>query len=154
MGLAHDFLLVPKKTAHDQLWGRGKEKELILESLEVPDDFIQYILDSLQWIPSRNPAKRKLIEQTGLNYYGITLFTGDSAVKMENILSSWHHLFSNAPEAVELTGSFHLSSEKSESAELERMVFDKMELLSWLEELIHMTKRMKEENLYLYHLGV
>lgn len=154
MGLEHNFLLVPEKTAHEQLWGRGKEMELILESLEVPDGLIRYMLDSLQWIPSKNPARRKAEEEQGLNYHGITLFDQHSATAMESILSAWHCLFSNAPKIVELTGSFNQSSEETEPGEQERLSFNRDVLLSWLEKLMHMSKRVKEENLYLYHLGI
>ena len=156
MSIEHEFFLVSNTVAYqDLILMRNNEKNLdIIDSLDLPDDLIQYIADSLNWIPCKNPAKSMIKEEEGINYYGVTLFDQTSAATMKSIFTAWHSLFTNSPETLELTGEFIHSSNKKLLGERERLVFRRNDVLELLERLLSMIVRLEEENLYLYHLGI
>jgi hypothetical protein len=66
------------------------------------DDILQYMSDSLAWIPSYNPLKRE--EQHGLNFCGITAITNSGARIAADVFRTWALLFSLGPERLKLTG--------------------------------------------------
>jgi hypothetical protein len=53
--------------------------------VDIHDDLIQYINDSLQWIPTINPSIPE--SGYGLNIHGITLIDEHGAVLMGNIFN-------------------------------------------------------------------
>ena len=146
MSLEHEFCLVPNTVNFFELIMRGEESSDIISSIAIPDDLIQYIMDSLNWIPSKNPAKSMTREEKGINYHGITLFDQTSAAVMKRVFVAWHSLFINSPEELKLTGDF--------MSENEGAVFNKDNILKLLERLISMIERLEEGNLHLYHLGI
>ncbi|AQU79551.1 hypothetical protein AJGP001_09900 [Planococcus faecalis] len=154
MSLEHEFSLVTKTVAYKDLMRRNEKNLDIIDSIDIPDDLIQYIADSLNWIPCKNPAISMTREETGINYYGVTLFDQTSAATMKSIFSAWHSLFTNSPEKLELTGEFVLSSKKNILGTHERLIFSRDDVLELLERLLSMIERLDEGNLYLYHLGI
>ncbi|WKA52717.1 hypothetical protein QWY22_09225 [Planococcus liqunii] len=154
MSIEHEFCLVPKTVNYFERIMSGEKDSNTIDSITIPDDLIQYIRDSLNWIPSKNPAKSMTREEKGINYHGITLFDQTSAAVMKNVLAAWHNLFTNSPEKLELTGEFVLSSKKNTLGEYEGLIFNRNDVLALLERLISMIDRLKEENLFLYHLGI
>jgi hypothetical protein len=154
MSLEHKFILVPKPIDYQALMQSNEEIPNIIDSVDIPDDLVQYIADSLKWIPSKNPAKSISKEERGINYYGITLFDQSSAKVMKSVFTSWHSLFANAPENLELTGAFMVSSSKRKLGEYERLVFDRDEILGLLERLVSMAEKLEDGHLYLYHWGI
>lgn len=154
MSLEHEFCLVPKTVNYFERIMSGEKDSDTIGSVAIPDDLIQYILDSLNWIPSKNPAKSMTREEKGINYHGITLFDQTSAAVMKNVFAAWHTLFTNSPEKLELTGEFLVSSRKNILGEYERLVFNRNDVLDLLERLLSMIDRLEEENLFLYHLGI
>jgi hypothetical protein len=134
--------------------GSNEKNPDIIDSINLSDDLIQYIADSLKWIPCKNLAISMTREVKGINYYGVTLFDQTSAATMKSIFTAWHSLFSNSPEKLELTGEFVVSSKKNILGEYERLIFIRDDVLELLERLLSMIDRLKEENLYLYHLGI
>lgn len=78
----------------------------MIDYVTIHDDIIQYILDSLEWIPSKNPAKKGSPMGQGINYYGVTLLDEQSSRSLINVFTAWRDLFKNAPETFELTGNF------------------------------------------------
>ena len=113
MSLEHEFFLVPNTVFYQELMGNNEKTPDIIDSIDIPDDLIQYIADSLNWIPCKNPAISMTKEDTGINYYGVTLFDQTSAATMKSIFTAWHSLFTNSPEKLELTGEFVVSSKKN-----------------------------------------
>lgn len=154
MSLEHEFFLVPNTVAYPELMKRNEQNVDIIDSIDILDDLIQYIADSLNWIPCKNPAISMTKEDTGMNYYGVTLFDQTSAAILKSIITAWHSLFMNSPEKLELTGEFVYSSNKKVLGERERLVFSRNDVLELLKRLLSMIERLEEENLYLYHLGI
>jgi len=154
MSLAHEFCLVPASVNYFERIMSGEKSADTIDFIAVPGDLIQYIMDSLSWIPSKNPARSMTKEEKGINYHGITLFDQTSAAVMKNVLAAWHTLFTNSPEKLELTGGFVVSSRKNIVGEYERLIFNRNDVLEVLERLLSMIERLEEENLFLYHLGI
>src|SRR5215472_13752175 len=70
------------------------------------DDFLIYIADSLRWIASYNPAKRKDRRQNGFNFHAITAVGQDGARLAERVFESWAVLFSQGPPQLNLRGPY------------------------------------------------
>ncbi|AQU78888.1 MULTISPECIES: hypothetical protein [Planococcus] len=154
MSLEHEFFLVPNTVAYPELMKCNEQNIDIIDSIDIPDDLIQYIADSLNWIPCKNPAISMTKENIGINYYGVTLFDQTSAATMKSIFTAWLSLFTNSLEKLELTGEFVHSSNKKVLGGRERLVFCRNDVLELLKRLLSMIERLEEENLYLYHLGI
>ena len=77
MALEHCFSII-----------KNKEK---IEKVNIPDDFINYIKDSLFWIVSSWNGKTL---KSGLPYYGEALISDEELVKFKTILEKWRGLFS------------------------------------------------------------
>jgi hypothetical protein len=105
MNLVHEFYLVSQPMDAKQIW-MLRESNNVIDTVTIHDDMIQYILDSLKWIPCKNPAKQGNPSGFGINYYGVTLFDKQSSASLNGIFSSWRDLFKNAPITFELTGNF------------------------------------------------
>lgn len=154
MSSVHEFFLVPKTVGYKEFMRLYMNNSDSIDSIDLPDDLIQYISDSLNWIPSKNPAISMTREEKGVNLCGVTLFDQTSAAVMKNIFSAWYLLFTNSPEKLELTGEFTFSANKKELGRRELLVFGRKEVLELLEKLISMIERLEDGNLYLYHLGM
>ncbi|MGK7377268.1 hypothetical protein ACSFXN_05460 [Planococcus sp. 1R117A] len=154
MSLAHEFFLVPNTVSYQELMGSNEKNPDIIDSIDLPDNLIQYIADSMNWIPCKNPAVSMTREVKGIHYHGVTLFDQTSAATMKSIFTAWHSLFSNSLEKLELTGEFVHSSNKKVLCGRERLLFCRNDVLELLERLLSMIERLKEKNLYLYHLGI
>lgn len=154
MSLEHEFFLVPNSVSYQELIRGSEINPVIIDSINVPDDLIQYIADSLNWIPCKNPAISMTKEETGINYYGVTLFDQTSVATMKSIFMAWHSLFSNSPEKMELTGEFVVSSKRNILGEYDHLIFSKDDVLELLERMLSLIARLEEEDLFLYHLGI
>jgi hypothetical protein len=148
VGLEHKFYLIPDTT---ELTDFYINKKNIIDSVVINDDVILYILDSLYWIPSKNPSSRNQIVGKGLNYYGLTLFDKQSSEALIGVFSAWKSLFKNAPEVIELTGEFVFSD--GEEGEYEKIMVNRGELIMQLDKIISMSRLLADGN-YLYHCGI
>lgn len=115
---------------------------------------ILYIVDSLEWITSKNPALRGAPNGRGLNYHGVTLFDKQSSPTLESIFSSWRDLFINAPTTLELTGEFVYDENDEMLGEYEKLIFNRDEVIKLFEKIISMSVQLAEDNCYLYHCGI
>lgn len=68
MSLEHKFFLVPNTVSYQELMGNNEKNPDIIDSIDLSDDLIQYIADSLNWIPCKNPAMSMTREVKGINY--------------------------------------------------------------------------------------
>jgi hypothetical protein len=106
MGQDHEFFLVSYDEYEEMGYdGYCSTPEDLSNVVLIHDDIIQYIQDSLNWIPSINPAMNYQ-KQFGLCNYGITLFDKEGASAVYNLAKAWADLFSNAPTNLKLTGNY------------------------------------------------
>ncbi|MFD3156331.1 hypothetical protein ACFIJ5_05645 [Haloimpatiens sp. FM7330] len=158
MAMIHEFILVPKYNEWDWSYDNVVRdscgeidmlKSGIKDFVEIHDDIIIYINDTLNWIPSKNPAFEDMPKGFGLNHYGITLFDKESAPIIKNIFSGWIKIFSQAPSKFKLTGEYELGSETYEKIQLERN-----KVIDSFEKMFLLANKLENENYYLIHLGI
>lgn len=142
MSLEHEFYLVPNTIDVKTFWIDRRENKNIIERVMLHDDLIQYILESLKDVPSRNPASRGISGQYGLNYHGVTLFDHQSAYKLQSVLSAWLAVFENKSSLMEF------------SIGEECFSVDRDETIASLEKWMSMTQKMVDEKHYIYHCGI
>jgi hypothetical protein len=152
MALEHEFYLIPQTTDIREYWQLTHDERTFLDCVVLHDDLILYIIDSLKWIPSKNPGIRTVPEGHGINYHGLTLFDKQSAITLRNIFSAWKNLFENAPMIMKLTGSFVWSD--NEEGEYERLILDRDRVIKQLESIIAMSEELLDGEYYIYHCGI
>ncbi len=100
-GLNHDFWLVSGKENLNYSWKSYLHKP---NAIQIHDDILRYMGDTLKWIPTYNPAKRQPFK--GLCTYGVTVINEEGAEAAEKIFLLWAELFSCGPKVLKLTGSY------------------------------------------------
>lgn len=154
MALEHEFYLIPNTIDVERLWMNRVNNPKIIDSVVIHDDIIQYVSDTLKWIPSRNPELHGTPISTGINYYGVTLFDKDSAIILKSIFSSWRDLFLNSPAVLELTGEFVMVQDGEQSGYYEKLAYNRNEIIHQFEKIISFSDRLSEGKFYLYHCGI
>jgi hypothetical protein len=76
------------------------------EAVELDDDLIWYINDTLGWIPTINPASPSAQEGYGLNPYGPTIINQDGAAIAQHVFGSWATLLMHGPHNLAFRGSW------------------------------------------------
>ncbi|MCZ8520168.1 MULTISPECIES: hypothetical protein [Paenibacillus] len=148
-GQYHDFFLIPNTT---DLEDYQNFKNNSIESAVIHDDLINYINDSLVWIPSKNPCEGGIPNVRGLNNFGLTLFDKQSSEVLILIFRSWRDLFKNAPDILELT--VYGEDKLSDSKEKLVLVFNRDEVIKQFDMVILMSERLSEGDFYLLHCGI
>jgi len=151
MALEHEFYLISQDTDIREYWQYTHDERTYVDCVVLHDDLILYIIDSLKWIPTKNPGIRT-VQGYGINYHGITLFDKQSAIPLRNVFTAWRDLFKNAPEIMKLTGSFVWS--ENEEGEYERLILDRNNVLMQLERMIAMAEKLSDGEYYIYHCGI
>ncbi|PRS26196.1 hypothetical protein C6W19_25885 [Bacillus sp. RJGP41] len=152
MGLEHEFYLVSDTIDINEIW-MLRENNRVIDNVVIHDDIIQYISDSLEWIPSKNPAKKGNPDGQSFNYYGVTLFDEQSSKSLIGIFTSWRNLFESAPNTFEITGNF-VDGDNEQDGEYERININRDEVVNQLGKIISMAEHLAKGNCYLYHLGI
>ena len=150
----HDFYLVKKSETQDedffQYFWRDKDnyKDLIVEYIGLEDNIVDYIYDSLTWIPCMNPALPGNPKQVGINDVGITLLDEHSASSLISIFTAWRDLFKNGPDVIEKLIFFH------EYREEDNLSFERDNTIEKFEKIICLSKQLSNGKYYLYHCGI
>lgn len=98
----HEFLLIPEVEGSSNYGGYFHDPHAI----QLEDDLVVYLVDTLNWIPSSNPSNPGEWGGYGLNYWGPTIIDKRGARKAARIFRSWAALLEEGPEQIELTGQF------------------------------------------------
>lgn len=154
MALIHEFFLIPQTTdVRSLVWGNEDVNHYAAAKAEIEDDLTLYIMDTLKWVPSKNPGRRGLPAGMGLNYHGVTLFEKESSHLLKQIFSSWRDLFRNAPDSLELTGLFIEGTDEKEG-HYEMVIFSRDEIIRQLDQMVALAEKMGERDYCLYHWGI
>jgi hypothetical protein len=149
--LAHEFWLLAETSEDYADWceGIGRPADVALQ-----DDIVQYVSDTLRWIPSINPANPTEWSGFGLNYYGTTVINSVGAPAAARILRNWATLFFEGPPEFELRGSYEWTEGDSvEAGAYERIVVDRDETVHSLNLLADMADQIRAGTCLL-HRGV
>ncbi len=127
MSLMHEFLLM-SSADQSPLEYRSFAREHVVG---VHDDLLQYMADSLKWIPTLNPARNE--RGFGLNLYGPTAILQDGAPIAASVFRSWAQLLGLAPQELVLTGPWTTIEGWQGSGEYAQLRFDRDDVVATLE---------------------
>ena len=150
----HEFYLIKKTETQDDKFflnfyrNRENLKDIIVDSISVDINVIDYIFDSLTWIPCMNPAFPGNPQQVGINHIGITLFDEHSAASLISIFTAWRDLFKNGPSVIQKLIYFHDYSDD------DLLSFERDATIEKFEKIISMSKQLSEGNCYIFHCGI
>ena len=149
-GLQHSFFLVRRTefSPVDHL-----RFAALPGDIELHDDVIRYMDDTLRWLPAYNPARRQDCE--GLCLYGSTVVWAHGARVAAQIFSAWERLFSLGPAELELTGAYAWE-EDPEAGRYEKLRFERDELCARLRALVTLCETVvrEEGEFFLLHSGI
>ena len=153
----HEFYLIKKTEKQDDVFflnfyrNRENLKDIIVDSISVDIQVIEYIFDSLTWIPCMNPAFPGNPQQVGINHIGITLFDEHSAASLISIFTAWIDLFKNGPSVIQKLIYFLDYQENPDEGLLS---FERDATIEKFEKIISMSKQLSEGNYYIFHCGI
>lgn len=157
----HQFVVVDTNTVNDDsfsYYSWDSKGDLHREGLPeedhvaFEDEFILYMNDSLNWIPSWNPSTQET--GNGLNYYGVTIVEGEhNLITFRRVIQAWSDLFEPAPENIVLTGSYYTTGE-DQSGQYERLEYNKTDLMKKLDKQIEIINKALTENKCILHFGI
>lgn len=149
MSLNHQFILLSKESYSDRWLDWSFMNHEPVERVDIHDDIIQYIKDSLKWIPTINPCVSE--SRYGLSIHGITLINNEGAALLRNIFDSWTRLFSNGPEILILTGSYQTTNGKGMYQKIE---INKKEIVQSFNKICDFATIAIENDNYILHYGI
>ncbi|WP_415579300.1 hypothetical protein [Filibacter tadaridae] len=130
-----------------------ENNESFIDKAIIHDDLVLYMMDTLNWIPSKNPGKEGNPTSHGINYWGVTLFDKQSSESLLGIFNSWRDLFKNAIPTFELTGNF-VEGDDDQEGHYEKLKLNRDEVLKQLDKMISLVERLAGGDFYLYHCGI
>lgn len=152
MSMDHEFYLLSKDEYKTEDIFELRKKGFP-RSVYIHDDLIQYILDTLFWIPCFNPSRNERLY--GLCLYGVTIIDQQGAAILRTVFSSWAQLFSVSPEQLKLQGAFMMVVGSNEEGEYEKIVINRDEIVSEFQKLAgYAEKVMKSDDLIILHMGI
>ena len=152
MSLNHDFILVDRTTHPSADYALFINHPSLVH---IHDDLMRYMVDSLRWIPTLNPAKKDECG-LGINFYGPTAIVAEGAVIAERIFRAWAELFQCSPEKLFLTGAWCSIEGKPNSGHYEKLWFERNQVVSALIQIADYCAQTTSSNgeRYLLHFGI
>ena len=152
-GLNHDFLLLSRQeysSHHLSQWINSPR------AVQIHDDVMRYIQDTLNWITCYNPGRR-MTKQRGLNFCGPTIIKSDGAPRAEKVFMAWASMFSNGPKTLQLTGAYEWAHEdRIETRHYSTVIVDRDETAAKFTDLADYAKKVtvSKGQLLILHLGI
>lgn len=114
--------------------------------LEIADEFLWYLRDTLLWIPSDNPSNPTEWSGHGLNWYGPTAISAEGAATLRRVCERWAELFACGPPSFELA--------IVDTAEPLMASHDRDVLVALLRGLADLARQASSKEHWLLHLGI
>ncbi|WP_437756211.1 hypothetical protein [Sorangium sp. So ce1389] len=150
-GLNHDFFLLNRAEHPFAAYGDFAGSS---GTVQIHDDLIHYMFDSLRWIPSLNPARKR--RGSGLNIHGPTIITDAGAPIARRVLQSWERLFSSSPPMLHLTGGWCQTLGSPGTGHYRKLRVRRDDVISRLRGLVSLCRRVERGGgeRYLLHIGI
>lgn len=149
---AHDFLLLPEEGNDYADYAQYIRDP---RATRISDDLIRYMMDTLKWIPSINPADRSGGNGFGLNYHGATIINQTGAAQAAQVFDHWASLLRLGPKTLTLTGGYvWLEGDSVDSGEYEKFTLPRDAVVSSLSEVARMAAAASTGESYLLHIGI
>ncbi len=163
MSLLHKFFLVEKEWYYSQFRSSKDSIQIHLELekcenfgkdikdvVEIHDDLIRYMYDTLKWIPIQNIT---VDSDFFINLYGITMIDKKNALWIKKIFKAWSDLFAHAPENFELTGNYYTIEETGEEG-YETIKINRSELINTLNKITSFAEKVTKGDMLILHNGL
>ena len=139
MALVHEFAILDNNS--DEYFISSNT-----EKVDVPDELIRYLNDSLEWIYFVwNGSERN----KGLSYYGFSIIEGNEIEKFIKIIGAWKELFECAPHNFLLHGDYLLDEDT-----YEKNKFEKNEVIDLFNSLLLLCRKAQNQNARIIHNGI
>ena len=152
-GLDHDFLLVSRREFSAPGFFHWINSP---KAIQIHDDVIRYVQDTLNWITCYNPGRR-MTKQKGLNLCGPTIIKSDGAPCAEAVFAAWAKVFSNGPKKIQLTGAYEwIDGDSGGSGRYSKIKVDRDEIVAKFTAIANYARKVggsKNEFLIL-HMGI
>jgi hypothetical protein len=161
-GLNHDFLLLSRNEHPFSYWNLFYHRP---DAVLIHHDLLEYIGDSLKWIPTYNPAAHH--PDRGLCWFGPTIIKEDGAEITRNVFTLWAELFAHGPSVLKLQGPFgwevdnDLEKDGYEkvipgSAKNNRLIVNRNEFIKKLKTIAGYADQVLQSDgdLYILHIGI
>lgn len=152
----HDFLLVNSSEidfnniceSEAQITDKFYSKDNMenIEFIKLSDDILLYLFDTLKLIKTTWPNGET---HNGLDYCGFSIIFGEELKKAKIILESWHAIFQQGDNELNLKGEFLINDECYEEIHV-----NKNEIIEKLSKLIDLIHKAYKEGNYILHLGI
>ena len=157
--MIHEFFLIKEELDYTRYADSDYLNNYIRTQYNVKlhDDFVQYIWDTLEWIPSFNPQPLQITKTYGLNYYGITIINKEGSEIFHHVMESWANLFSKAPIKLNLTGSWvqDIDNEGLETnGNYQKIEFQRDILVNKLKTLASYANQAARGEYFILHWGI
>ena len=139
MALVHQFAIIPKDS-------NEKFISADMDIIEISDNLIQYLEDSLQWIYSKWNGKEM---KSGISYYGFSIIESGEIEKLIKIIEQWKRLFELAPTEFFITGEF-----LPEENKYKKIYIKKEDMLRTLSSWIVLCKTAIKKDYKILHNGI
>lgn len=139
MQLVHKFTVISRESTETNITDQ-------MDFIEISDELIRYINDSLNWIKSIWNGKE---EKEGISYYGFSVIKEGELLKLINIIENWKQLFQLVTNEFLITGSF-----LPEENKYEKIYVKKEELLEILDSWIKVCRKALTGNGKILHNGI
>jgi hypothetical protein len=128
-------------------------RDLPQDTVRLSHDVCMYMSDTLEWIPSRNPANEAEWPGYGLNLYGPTVVSSEGAMIAEQVFSAWAQLFAAAPTRFSLVQGWERVQDGSEGR-IRRFHVEREETVEALRQLADLARTVTHGEHFLLHLGI
>lgn len=161
MSMVHEFGVLQrtdKDYGNKKAWRRSDYRELkclMKDKVELHDDVVQYIADSMKWIRWFDPSTQT--DRQDLSYYGITVLLPTNATHAAQVFNAWADLLDLSPSKVRLSGANAWKGELThESGHYQELSLSRDKLVSSLRALADGCTRIasSDGSEYLLHFGI
>lgn len=127
-------------------------------NVNLPDDLVRYISDTLYWILTIKLLDSKNVASQELDMYGTIIIKNEGISILSEIVNAWIALFSQAPTTFHLIGYWTEDINDNGEVEFEghyqTLEFDRDRILDNLKTLSNHAKQSLQGNFSILHIGI
>ncbi len=157
-GLYHSFFLL-----ESDKYLPSRKRETIIDfdeifennkCVNIQDDHLRYMNDTLLWIPTYNYWKKEISH--GLNLHGETVIQKNGAFVAHKVFTNWSNLFRCGTRTFEITGNYTFIVDNPEQGFYEMLNINRDEFVETLETLAFYCEEVikSDDQKFIWHFGI
>ncbi len=152
MSLYHKFFLLNRsENNYDKYLG-------IKSDVNIHDDLIRRMIDTLYWIPTENLLNSERIPFEGFDTQGMTIIKDEGAKILFHIISAWIDLFSFSPKKLKLSGPwtpyYNEEGKPEDDGYYRTLEFDRDQVITNLKALANYAQEASKGDYFILHIGI